>query len=74
MWGSAYNLPHNLYVYQSDESTAREILDLAPRESLDQETLLVSSRFSSKLWAIIGSALVAALVVIMIVSWASRPD
>ena len=29
-WGSAYNLPHALYVHQADATRAREILELAP--------------------------------------------
>ena len=32
LWGSSFNLPHDLYVYQGDEMRAREVLDLAPRE------------------------------------------
>ena len=28
LWGSAYNLPHALYVYDSDEAQARETLAL----------------------------------------------
>ncbi len=37
LWGSAYNLPHDLYVYQEDEMRAREVLDLAPREIEERE-------------------------------------
>ena len=37
LWGSAYNLPHDLYVYQADEMRAREVLDLAPREIEERE-------------------------------------
>ena len=37
LWGSAYNLPHDLYVYQEDEMQAREVLDLAPREIEERE-------------------------------------
>jgi hypothetical protein len=31
-WGSAYNLPHALCVYQADATRATEILGLAPAE------------------------------------------
>ena len=31
LWGSAYNLPHDLCVYESDQMPAREVLDLGPR-------------------------------------------
>ena len=37
LWGSSYNLPHDLYVYQGDEMQAREVLDLAPREIEERE-------------------------------------
>ncbi len=37
LWGSSYNLPHDLYVYQGDEMRAREVLDLAPREIEERE-------------------------------------
>ena len=37
LWGSAYNLPHGLYVYQSDEMRAREVLDLTPLELVERE-------------------------------------
>ena len=32
LWGSAYNLPHALYVFQSDEARSREILNLGAEE------------------------------------------
>ena len=37
-WGSAYNLPHGLYVYQGDVTRAREVLDLAPPEPTGYQT------------------------------------
>ena len=37
LWGSSYNLPHDLYVYQGDEMQAREVLDLAPQEIEERE-------------------------------------
>ena len=37
LWGSSYNLPHDLYVYQGDEMRAREILDLVPQEIEERE-------------------------------------
>ncbi len=30
LWGSAYNLPHDISVYEEDEVRAREILELPP--------------------------------------------
>ena len=38
LWGSAYNLPHDLYVYQADEMEAREVLDLEPQEIEERDT------------------------------------
>ncbi|MCH8987937.1 MAG: DUF2007 domain-containing protein [Chloroflexi bacterium] len=37
LWGSAYNLPHDLLVYEDDAMRAREVLDIAPREILERE-------------------------------------
>lgn len=36
LWGSAYNLPHALYVFQSDEMRARGVLDLHPEEMAER--------------------------------------
>jgi hypothetical protein len=36
-WGSAFNLPHALYVYQADSTRATEILGLAPAEMAHRE-------------------------------------
>ena len=32
LWGTAYNLPHDLLVYEEDEARARETLQVLPRE------------------------------------------
>lgn len=32
LWGSAYNLPHDISVFQEDEVRAREVLELPPLE------------------------------------------
>ena len=37
LWGTAYNLPHDLLVYEDDEMRAREVLELAPAEILERE-------------------------------------
>ena len=37
LWGSTYNLPHDLLVYDDDEMRAREVLDLVPREIIERE-------------------------------------
>ena len=37
LWGSAYNLPHDLLVYEGDEMWAREVLEYVPLEILERE-------------------------------------
>ena len=37
LWGSAYNLPHALYVFPSDLPLAREILGIPPLEIAERE-------------------------------------
>ena len=32
LWGTAYNLPHDLLVYEENEARAREVLLILPRE------------------------------------------
>ena len=33
LWGSAFNLPHGLYVFENDEAKAREIIGVRPGDS-----------------------------------------
>ena len=37
LWGSAFNLPHDLLVYEGDEMIALEILEFVPEEILERE-------------------------------------
>ena len=37
LWGSAYNLPHDLLVYEGDEMRAQEVLEYVPQEILERE-------------------------------------
>ena len=71
LWGSAYNLPHDLYVYQEYEMQAREVLDLAPREIEERET---QERPSSGIGLGLGVGLLiaAALVVAIVVPIVAR--
>ena len=39
LWGTAYNLPHDLLVYEGDEARARDILKIVPREEREGEQL-----------------------------------
>ena len=71
IWGSAYNLPPDLYVYQEDEMQAREVLDLAPLEIEERET---QKQPSSGIGPGLGVVLLiaAALVVAIVVPIVSR--
>ena len=40
LWGSAFNLPHGLYVFETDESKARELLGLDSADSQDHDEAL----------------------------------
>ena len=37
LWGTAYNLPHDLLVYEGDEMRALEVLEYPPEEMLERE-------------------------------------
>ena len=68
MWGSAYNLPHGLYVYESDEMSARELLDLAPLELVEREARASGAGANQNIWLVLtGAVLVALLLVVMVV-------
>ena len=72
LWGSAYNLPLDLYVYASDETPAREVLDLTP-EGLDaSETYPSPRRSNTNSWAMMGGIILAALAIAIVASVFSR--
>lgn len=50
LWGTAYNMPHGLYVFETDESKAREVLGL---ESPDYEGNEETSPKQGSLWLIL---------------------
>jgi hypothetical protein len=63
LWGSAYNLPHSLYVYQSDEMRAREVLDLTPLEIIERDCTEAGGG-KTKLWLLgIVITIVLALII-----------
>ena len=43
LWGTAYNLPHDLLVFEGDELQARDILEIPPQELLEREQELNAS-------------------------------
>ena len=67
LWGSAYNLPHALYVHQGDEMEAREVLDLVPLEVIERGQADIPPRKGPDLWVVLGGILVAALVVAIVI-------
>ena len=71
LWGSAYNLPHDLYVYQGDEMLAREVLDLAPREIEERERQEPPSSGNVPVLAV-GLIIAAALFVAIVVPIVAR--
>ncbi len=73
LWGSAYNLPHDLFVYESDEPQAREVLELAPREPLASEEQVHRQEASPSLWMVLAGAVLAVAVLLVMVSVFSRP-
>ena len=68
LWGSAYNLPHDLFVFESDETQARDVLDLAPLESLSQEDQAYRRGSTPNLWLVLAGAVLAVLLLLVMVS------
>ena len=66
LWGSAYNLPHGLYVFQSDEMQARDILDLAPLEIAERDQAAGSELdHRNRAWIIVA---VIAIVLVLVIT------
>ena len=63
LWGSAYNLPHDLCVYEGDEARARTVLGLP--QPLEGE--MEGSSAGSRWWLWVALVVVAILVVMGIV-------
>ena len=69
LWGSAYNLPHDIYVYEADLAKARELLDLP--EPVEGESEASQSRGLSGIWlAVVVAAILLTLGVV--VPWVSN--
>ena len=74
LWGSAYNLPHDLYVFESDETAAREVLELAPPQDSEGEDQVSSTQRSApNLWLLLAGAVLGVLFLLIMVSVFSRP-
>lgn len=72
LWGSAYNLPHALYVHQDREMQARETLDLAPPKLAERESQQGSARPRWGLWLTVMVLTIAALILGIVVPLLSR--
>ena len=68
LWGSAYNLPHDVYVYASDEDQARQLLELAPRGPEDELVEGRQAGVDQRIWPVIGGALLVILALVLVVS------
>ena len=69
LWGSAYNLPHDIYVYEPDLARARELLELP--EVAEGESEAARSRGLPGIWlAVVVLAIVLLLGVV--VPWISN--
>ncbi|MBM3942220.1 MAG: hypothetical protein FJ316_04725 [SAR202 cluster bacterium] len=68
VWGSAFQLPHALYVYPRDSLNARELLGLPPLELEEREPLPLAAGGRVSWWL----ALVA-LIVLVVLSAVAGP-
>ena len=71
LWGSAYNLPHDLLVDEDDEMQAREVLDMVPQEIIERERQgrqrpASTSQRTIPQWMVTG----AIVIIVAIVAWA----
>ena len=79
LWGSAYNLPHDVIVYEFDEEEARDLLDLDPAEHLVTKHLGMGDQGgqpapSSNLGMILVGAVLGVLFLVVMISVMSRPS
>ena len=63
LWGSAYNLPHDLCVYEGDEARARSVLGLPHPVETETEDPSTSRRW---LWAVVAAVVVVVLLGIVL--------
>jgi hypothetical protein len=69
LWGSAYNLPHDLCVFESDQIQAREVLDLEPQELREREREQLGAAPGTRptLWLVVAGIIIAAMVLGIVV-------
>ena len=69
LWGSAYNLPHDIYVYEADHAKARELLELP--ELVEGELEVSQSRTLPGIWLAVAVAVII-LALGVVVPWFSN--
>ncbi len=72
LWGSGYNLPHDLVVYESDQVSAREVLELDPSEN-PEDAATAQEASDSNLGRILVGAVLGVLFLVVMVSVFTRP-
>ncbi len=73
LWGSAYNLPHDVCVYESDRMLAGEVLELEPQESRERDRSGAAAGSNSTLWLVLAGIIIAALVLGIVVPAITGP-
>ena len=72
LWGSAYNLPHDISVYQEDEARAREVLELPALDPAQGEGGRVSDESARNRRMLILGIAIAVLAVAIILQSVGR--
>ena len=73
LWESPYNLPHDLYVYESDETLARELLELTSERLAKEETFIEPPSFKSSSWAITAGIMLAMVFLVTTIYMFANP-
>ena len=68
LWGSAYNLPHDVSVYEEDEARAREILELPPLDQSELDARETDESGRDRRLLVVGIAIAVLAVVIILQS------
>ncbi len=70
--GTAFHLPHALYVRPGDAMRAREVLNLVPLEILERDRPQASAQRPWRWWLVALALLIAALLIITAAPLAAR--
>ena len=68
LWGSAYNLPHDISVYEEDEVRAREVLELPPLDPDQKDARETAESGRDRRLLILGIAVAIVAVAIILQS------